>query len=169
MITYTQRLNVLNRLSVDLREMAQGGKNIDNAYIWFNYKCREYALTEREQFRVVLMAGTMKLNLTEEPKTYLWEEKPQGKAKAPSRTFVKPAPVAPQRATAPAEPEKRVNVSSKCMRDARKALGAFPYNEPGNILVGDGYFSRDCINKYGQKQWDEACRLVEADMKRWKR
>ena len=162
MVTYTTRLNVLNKLSVELREMAQDGKNLDNAYIWFNGKCREYALTSREEFRVVLMAGTMKMGLEKVPAQVPWET-PRKERKA------KPAPVAPERPTAPAEPEKRVNVSSKCMRDARKALGAFPYNEPGNYLVGDGYFSRDCINKYGQKQWDEACRLVEADMKKWRK
>lgn len=54
--------------------------------------------------------------------------------------------------------------SSKCLKDARMAMGAAPYNEPGNYLVGDGYFSQSCVGKYGQRMWDTACEMVRKEM-----
>lgn len=53
--------------------------------------------------------------------------------------------------------------SSKCLDDARKALGKYPYNEGTNYLVGDGYFSRSCRDKYGDRMWDEACEIVRKE------
>lgn len=55
------------------------------------------------------------------------------------------------------------NINSNCLRDARKALGKKPYDGGGNYLVGDGYFSRDCANKYGDKQWQAALDLVRGE------
>lgn len=51
--------------------------------------------------------------------------------------------------------------SKKCLDDARKIMGKKPYNQPGNYLVGDGYFARDCINRYGEAMWNAACKQVE--------
>lgn len=63
-------------------------------------------------------------------------------------------------------PQRPVHVSANCMKDARKALGVFPYDEPGNYLVGDGYFILSCIGKYSQKMWDAACEQVQNEKKR---
>lgn len=51
-------------------------------------------------------------------------------------------------------------LNRNCVEDAKKACGVYPYNEGSNYLAGDGYFSRSCIDKYGEKQWKQACDLV---------
>lgn len=167
-----ERINTLMIIARHLRELAKGGENLDNAYIWFNEQCKIHSLTSREEFKVVLLAGTMKMDLEKVPASVPWE----GDKKVNVIADEVPQPMQPmgtfqdlvtrhiknERKNKPA-----VSPSAKCLKDARKALGAAPYNEPGNYLVGDGYFSRDCINKYGQRQWDEACRLVLNEMKRF--
>ena len=55
---------------------------------------------------------------------------------------------------------KKPKISEKALNDARKILGKKPYNESTNYLVGDGYFSRDCITKYGEKVWQDALNFV---------
>ncbi len=60
------------------------------------------------------------------------------------------------------EPLKAVycTLSKKMLDDARKGQGKKPYNEPGNFLVGDGYFAQDRINTYGKDRWEAACEIV---------
>lgn len=73
-----------------------------------------------------------------------------------------PKEVSPKRA-ANAQGNSKHQPSSKCLDDARKALGKYPYNEGTNYLVGDGYFSRSCRDKYGDRMWDEACEIVRKE------
>lgn len=61
------------------------------------------------------------------------------------------------------EKQNKRSPSSKCLDDARKSLGKYPYNEGTNYLVGDGYFSRSCRDKYGDHMWDEACEIVRKE------
>lgn len=147
--------------------------NREEAYEWFRKTVEEYKLDSHEQFSLVFIGGGMnhRPETPEPAKVYPWE----GDKKVNVIADEVPQPMQPmgtfqdlvtrhiknERKNKPA-----VSPSAKCLKDARKALGAAPYNEPGNYLVGDGYFSRDCINKYGQRQWDEACRLVLNEMKR---
>lgn len=56
---------------------------------------------------------------------------------------------------------KRPN--AKCLDDARKACGVKPYNQPGNYLMGDGYFSKSCRDKYGEYYWNLACKMVREE------
>lgn len=163
------RKQLVIALAYDLKNFS----NREEAYEWFRKTVEEYKLDSHEQFSLVFIGGGMNHRPeTPEPlKTYPWE----GDKKVNVIADEVPQPMQPmgtfqdlvtrhiknERKNKPA-----VSPSAKCLKDARKALGAAPYNEPGNYLVGDGYFSRDCINKYGQRQWDEACRLVLNEMKR---
>ena len=169
-----ERINTLMIIARHLRELAQGGENLDNAYIWFNEQCKIHSLTSREEFKVVLLAGTMKMNLEKVPASVPWENKPGDREISPAeferlhqQKFETARSIEEHQQITERKNKPAVSPSAKCLKDARKALGAAPYNEPGNFLVGDGYFSRDCINKYGQRQWDEACRLVLNEMKRF--
>lgn len=50
--------------------------------------------------------------------------------------------------------------SHACLEAARKLMGKGQYNEPGNYLVGDGYFGNDCRKKFGEKNFEAACDIV---------
>lgn len=163
------RKQLVIALAYDLKNFS----NREEAYEWFRKTVEEYKLDSHEQFSLVFIGGGMnhRPETPEPAKAYPWE----GDKKVNVIADEVPQPMQPmgtfqdlvtrhiknERKNKPA-----VSPSAKCLKDARKALGAAPYNEPGNYLVGDGYFSRDCINKYGQRQWDEACRLVLNEMKR---
>ena len=53
--------------------------------------------------------------------------------------------------------------SAKCLDDARKACAVAPYNTPSNYLFGDSYFSKSCRDKYGDRRWDLACKMVREE------
>ena len=162
------RKQLVIALAYDLKNFS----NREEAYEWFRKTVEEYKLDSHEQFSLVFIGGGMNHRPeTPEPlKAYPWE----GDKKVNIIADEVPQPVNGASFTELVERHRKnerknspaVSPSVKCLKDARKALGAAPYNEPGNFLVGDGYFSRDCINKYGQRQWDEACRLVLNEMKR---
>lgn len=157
--------------------------NRDAAYEWFRKTVEEYKLDSHEQFSLVFIGGGMNHRPeveTAEPKTYPWEG---GKPCTPETAFVvadeAPQPMHPigtfqdlvtrhiknERKNPPIK-QKPVTPSAKCLKDARKALGAYPYNEGCNFLIGDGYFSRSCVDKYGSRQWEAALEQVREEMKR---
>lgn len=168
------RKQLVIALAYDLKNFS----NREVAYEWFCKTVEEYKLDSQEQFSLVFIGSGMnhrpetpepaKVALEKIPAAVPWEMPKSfndGKVAADQKPFSKmPAPYSPR---SPKAQGPSVGPSAKCLKDARKALGAAPYNEPGNFLVGDGYFSQDCINKYGQRQWDEACRLVLKEMKRF--
>lgn len=159
------RKQLVIALAYDLKNFS----NREEAYEWFLKTVEEYQLDSHEQFSLVFIGGGMnhRPESLEPAKVYPWE----GDKKVNVIADEVPQEVKPNTFTQLVERHQKVKPavgpSAKCLKDARKALGAAPYNEPGNFLVGDGYFSRDCINKYGQRQWDEACRLVLNEMKRF--
>ena len=146
--------------------------NREEAYEWFRKTVEEYKLDSHEQFSLVFIGGGMnhRPETSEPPKVCPWEEKKVNVIADEVPQHMLPIGTFQDLGTRHIKNERKNkpagSPSAKCLKDARKALGAAPYNEPGNFLVGDGYFSRDCINKYGQRQWDEACRLVTNEMKR---
>lgn len=179
-----ERINTLTIIARHLRELAQGGTNLDEAYIWFNGQCKIHNLTSREEFKVVLMAGTMKMDLEKVPASVPWETERKYRDKVDGHFVVDdevPQPMHPvgtfqdlvtrhiknERKNPPIRPPvKSITPSAKCLKDARKALGAFPYDQGCNFLVGDGYFSRSCVDKYGSRQWEAALEQVRQEMKR---
>lgn len=80
--------------------------------------------------------------------------------------FVPSSKEVPPKRVPNAQDHSKRSPSSKCLDDARKALGKYPYNEGTNYLVGDGYFSRSCCDKYGDRMWEDALEQVRQEMKR---
>lgn len=142
--------------------------NREEAYAWFRKTVEEYKLDSHEQFSLVFIGGGMnhRPENPEPAKVCPWEEKKVSyETDQPGNELTH---LVKQKEEVARKVEKRmlqrpVHVSANCMKDARKALGVFPYDEPGNYLVGDGYFSRDCIGKYGEKMWNVACEIVRKE------
>lgn len=152
------RKQLVIALAYELREVSLKSESVDSAYIWFNGKSKEHNLTREEEFNTIFVAGLGKIVSISDPK-YPWENKDIVIDKA------EPAPAKIARKNPPIK-QKPVTPSAKCLKDARKALGAYPYNEGCNFLVGDGYFSRSCVDKYGSRQWEAALEQVRQEMKR---
>lgn len=55
-------------------------------------------------------------------------------------------------------------VPPQALTDARKFLGAAPYDTVMNLLYGDGIFQIDRKLKYGEEVWQEACRMVQQEI-----
>lgn len=54
-------------------------------------------------------------------------------------------------------------VESKIKRmhdDAKKYVGAFPYNGGSNVVQGDGHFAKNCQNVYGKEEWRDAVAII---------
>ena len=146
--------------------------NRDTAYEWFLKTVEEYKLDAKEQFSLVFIGGGMNHHpeSLEPAKVYPWEGKPGDREISPAefeRLHQQKFETAQciERKNPPI-PQKPVTPSAKCLKDARKALGAFPYDQGCNFLVGDGYFSRSCVDKYGSRQWEAALEQVRQEMKR---
>ena len=54
----------------------------------------------------------------------------------------------------------KVKITPEAIDDAKKAIGAHPYDGPTNYLVGDGYFHQDCVRRHGAEVWGAACDKV---------
>lgn len=165
----------------------------DKAYDWFIDQVRKHSLNDVEQFKVVVAAGginakpvlvrkapwngleTINRVINEPKPVIVVDEVPppvtpgqftqlvkRRKAKAHSANHNRSATRARQ-ASASSIPGP--TPSSSCMDAARKFCGVAPYNEPGNYIVGDGYFANDCRKKYGDKNWERACALVREERK----
>lgn len=176
------RMILCNSLAYQLMEKVKE-VGMDLGYNWFMEQSFKEQLTTSEQFYVVLLAGGIKGAIESEPpksvRVYPWEieQKDYQVFKGMSEqdkqrylngefTDLRQQKEEVARKVEKRMPQRPVHVSANCMKDARKALGVFPYDEPGNYLVGDGYFSRSCISKYGQKMWDAACEQVQNEKKR---
>lgn len=170
------RKQLVIALAYDLKNFT----NREEAYAWFTKTVEEYKLDSHEQFSLVFVGGGMNHRPeveTAEPKTYPWEGKPGDREISPAefeRLHQQKFETAKNieehhniiaRKNPPIK-QKPVTPSAKCLKDARKALGAYPYNEGCNFLVGDGYFSRSCVDKYGSRQWEAALEQVRNEMKR---
>lgn len=152
------------------RELSDKVKEVgfDKAYDWFTSVAIRQNLTSAQQFHVVLLAGDIKEHLTSEPPKTVrkapWEIEREGYQKfkgmsEPDKQRYLNGEFKPE--TKPEKPKRLP--SNSCMRDAKKALGLPPYDQPGNYLVGDGYFSLDCRRKYGDRMWDYACELLRKE------
>lgn len=177
------------------REIVNWVKDINQAYVFPHEAMVRRRFKQLEKCRALKAVATREVLIrdwnSEQTAAYPWQEPPKIPRKAPwedqeilkgmsesdkqrylngefrfedkqePETSCNPGKPAPYNV-----PQRTVHISANCMRDARKALGVFPYDEPGNYLVGDGYFSRSCIGKYGQKMWDAACEQVRNEKKR---
>lgn len=134
---------------------------LDKAYDWFMELSKTENLNPREQMHIVLLAGGIRESVEQGFKNsvevpWTWKA-PKVNVIADEANIIRdPKERAKQNST------KR-QPSSKCLDDARKALGKYPYNEGTNYLVGDGYFSRSCRDKYGDRVWNEACEIVRKE------
>lgn len=161
------RKQLVIALAYDLKNFS----NREEAYEWFLKTVEEYKLDSHEQFSLVFIGGGMnhRPESLEPAKVYPWEEKKVSyETDQPGNelTYLVKQKEEVARKVEKRMPQRPVHVSANCMRDARKAAGVFPYDEPGNYLVGDGYFSRSCIGKYGEKMWNAACEQVQNEKKR---
>lgn len=144
------------QLMVKVRE-----DGLDKAYDWFMELSRAENLNPREQMHIILLAGGIRESVEQGFKNsvevpWTWNA-PKVNVIADEANIIHGTKgLAKQKST------KR-QPSSKCLDDARKALGKYPYNEGTNYLVGDGYFSRRCRDKYGDRLWDEACEIVRKE------
>jgi hypothetical protein len=176
------RTILCNSMAYELMEKVKE-VGMELAHVWFMDRVKEEELKNSEIFYVVLLAGGIRDHVVSEPpkteRVYPWEiEKKdyqvfKGMSEQDKQRYLNGefTDLRQQKEEVARNVEKRmpqrpVHVSANCMRDARKALGVFPYDEPGNYLVGDGYFSRDCIGKYGEKMWNAACEQVQNEKKR---
>ena len=172
-----------NSLAYQLMEKVKE-VGMELAHVWFMDRAKEEELKNSEIFYVVLLAGGIHDHMVSDPPKTVrkapWEIERGYKDGKKAADFIiadeAHHPIKPGEFTQLVERSKtksKVNPkqaqgraptrpmpSSSCLRDAKKARGVFPYDEPGNYLVGDGYFARDCISKYGEKMWDYACELV---------
>lgn len=41
-------------------------------------------------------------------------------------------------------------LNSECLRDCKKFLGVFPYNNSNNVVQGDGHYLYSLYDKYGK-------------------
>lgn len=58
---------------------------------------------------------------------------------------------------------KAARVSEAALKDARMIQGKPPYNTWTNYYMGDGYFARSCIDKYGEAMWAAANEIVRGE------
>ena len=168
------RKQLVIALAYDLKNFT----NREEAYAWFRKTVEEYKLDSHEQFSLVFIGGGMNHHpeSPEPPKVYPWEGKPGDREISPAeyerlhqQKFETARSIEEHHKIERKNPpikQKPVTPSAKCLKDARKALGAYPYNEGCNFLVGDGYFSRSCVDKYGSRQWEAALEQVRQEMKR---
>lgn len=134
---------------------------LDKAYDWFMELSKTENLNPREQMHIVLLAGGIRESVEQGFKNsvevpWTWNAPKVNVIADEANIIHDPKERAKQNST------KR-QPSGKCLDDARKALGKYPYNEGTNYLVGDGYFSRSCRDKYGDSMWDEACQIVRKE------
>lgn len=134
---------------------------LDKAYDWFMELSKTENLSPREQMHIVLLAGGIResteqgfKNSVEVPWTW---NAPKINVIADEANIIHGTKERAKQNSTKRQP------SSKCLDDARKALGKYPYNVGTNYLVGDGYFSRSCRDKYGDRMWDEACEIVRKE------
>lgn len=157
------RKQLVIALAYDLKNFS----NREEAYEWFLKTVEEYKLDSHEQFSLVFIGGmNHRPENPEPPKVCPWEEKKVSyETDQPGNelTYLVKKKEEVARKVEKRMPQRLVHVSANCMKDARKALGAYPYNEGTNYLVGDGYFSRSCRDKYGDRMWDEACEIVRKE------
>ena len=134
---------------------------LDKAYNWFMELSKTENLNPREQMHIVLLAGGIRESVEQGFKNsvevpWTWNA-PKVNVIADEANIIHGTKEIPKQKSTKRQP------SSKCLDDARKALGKYPYNEGTNYLVGDGYFSRSCRDKYGDRMWDEACEIVRKE------
>ena len=134
---------------------------LDKAYNWFMELSKTENLNPREQMHIVLLAGGIRESVEQGFKNsvevpWTWNA-PKVNVIADEANIIHGTKELPKQKSTKRQP------SSKCLDDARKALGKYPYNEGTNYLVGDGYFSRSCRDKYGDRMWDEACEIVRKE------
>lgn len=144
------------RLMAKVRE-----DGLDKAYDWFMELSKNENLKPREQMHIVLLAGGIRESVEQGFKNsvevpWTWNV-PKVNVIADEANIIHGTKEIPKQKSTKRQP------SSKCLDDARKALGKYPYNEGTNYLVGDGYFSRSCRDKYGDRMWDEACEIVRKE------
>lgn len=136
-------------------------EGLDKAYDWFMELSKTENLNPREQMHIVLLAGGIRESVEQGFKNsvevpWTWNT-PKVNVIADEANIIHGTKALPKQKSTKRQP------SSKCLDDARKALGKYPYNEGTNYLVGDGYFSRSCRDKYGDRMWDEACEIVRKE------
>lgn len=136
-------------------------EGLDKAYDWFMELSKTENLNPREQMHIVLLAGGIRESVEQSFKNsvevpWTWNA-PKVNVIADEANIIHGTKELPKQKRTKSQP------SSKCLDDARKALGKYPYNEGTNYLVGDGYFSRSCRDKYGDRMWDEACEIVRKE------
>ena len=136
-------------------------EGLDKAYDWFMELSKTENLNPREQMHIVLLAGGIRESVEQGFKNsvevpWTWNA-PKVNVIADEANIIHGTKEIPKQKSTKRQP------SSKCLDDARKALGKYPYNEGTNYLVGDGYFSRSCRDKYGDRMWDEACEIVRKE------
>ena len=136
-------------------------EGLDKAYNWFMELSKTENLNPREQMHIVLLAGGIRESVEQGFKNsvevpWTWNA-PKVNVIADEANIIHGTKELPKQKSTKRQP------SSKCLDDARKALGKYPYNEGTNYLVGDGYFSRSCRDKYGDRMWDEACEIVRKE------
>lgn len=136
-------------------------EGLDKAYDWFMELSKTENLNPREQMHIVLLAGGIRESVEQGFKNsvevpWTWDA-PKVNVIADEANIIHGTKELPKQNNTKRQP------SSKCLDDARKALGKYPYNEGTNYLVGDGYFSRSCRDKYGDRMWDEACEIVRKE------
>lgn len=136
-------------------------EGLDKAYDWFMELSKTENLNPREQMHIVLLAGGIRESVEQGFKNsvevpWTWNA-PKVNVIADEANIIHGTKELPKQKSTKRQP------SSKCLDDARKALGKYPYNEGTNYLVGDGYFSRSCRDKYGDRMWDEACEIVRKE------
>ncbi|WP_404603756.1 hypothetical protein [Raoultella planticola] len=136
-------------------------EGLDKAYDWFMELSKTENLNPREQMHIVLLAGGIRESVEQGFKNsvevpWTWNA-PKVNVIADEANIIHGTKELPKQKRTKRQP------SSKCLDDARKALGRYPYNEGTNYLVGDGYFSRSCRDKYGDRMWDEACEIVRKE------
>lgn len=134
---------------------------LDKAYDWFMELSKTENLNPREQMHIVLLAGGIRESVEQGFKNsvevpWTWNA-PKVNVIADEANIIHGTKEIPKQKSTKRQP------SSKCLDDARKALGKYPYNEGTNYLLGDGYFSRSCRDKYGDRMWDEACEIVRKE------
>jgi hypothetical protein len=161
------RKHITDRLALQLNEKVKEVGH-DRAYDWFISETKRLSLTDAEQFRVVLLAGGFRDQMVQHMETPPIDTVIAGVHKNPITMGAKPKAKQANHnrsATRARNAQGKPNPSSNCLRDARKACGVAPYNDSGNYLVGDGYFSNDCRKTYGDKMWDLACEMVRGEKK----
>lgn len=136
-------------------------EGLDKAYDWFMELSKTENLNPREQMHIVLLAGGIRESMEQGFKNsvevpWTWNA-PKVNVIADEANIIHGTKELPKQKSTKRQP------SSKCLDDARKALGKYPYNVGTNYLVGDGYFSRSCRDKYGDRMWDEACEIVRKE------